>query len=69
MKYSLIVCPAAGVDLARGVDQVFVGDELVDDAAHAFGGGFGRERKSAGAAVLEFFHQINGNRFNSQGGQ
>ena len=54
-------CPAAAINFARGVDDVFIGDEFVDDAAHPFGGGFGRERESAGAAVLEFFHQVNRN--------
>ena len=39
--------PAAAVNFARGVDDLFVGDELVDDAAHPFGGGFGRECESA----------------------
>ncbi len=42
--------PAAAVDLAGGVDDLLVGDELVDDAAHPLGGGLGGQGKPAGAA-------------------
>jgi hypothetical protein len=47
MKYSLMVVQPRRVDFTRGVDDVFVGDVFVDDAAHPFAGGFGREREPA----------------------
>ena len=52
---------------ARRFEDLFIRDELVDDAAHAFGGGFGREREARAAAVAQFVHQIHRDGFDAQG--
>ena len=64
-----MVGPAARIDGAGGLEQLLVGDELVDDAAHALGGGFGSQREPAGAPVFELFHQLHRNRIDPQGWQ
>ena len=62
--------PAAAVDLARGVDDLFIRDKFIDDTAHPFGGGFGREGKAAGASVFaQDLHKVDADRFDAQGWQ
>ena len=48
-KVQLDRCPAARVDLAGGLQQLFGADGLVDDLAHALGGGFGGQGEPAAA--------------------
>ena len=65
-EVELDVRPAARIDFAGGLEQLLVGDELVDDAPHPFGGRLGRQREPARAPVFEFFHQVHRNRVDPQ---
>ncbi len=59
-----------GVDLARGFHQLLGVDRLVDDLAHALGGGFGGQGKPAALAqVFELVHQLDREGFDAQRGQ
>ncbi len=66
-EVQLDVVPAARIDGAGSFQKLLGADRLVDDLAHALGGGFGRQGEAAAAGILQRIHQLDGERLRCAG--
>jgi len=68
-EIELDVHPTACINFTSRIEQLLIGNELVDDTAHAFGGSLRGECEPTGTPILEFLHQGNRDSVNTQGGK